>query len=158
MNIEKADLNFDSSLIMIYGEPASGKSSIFEAIAVCLSSMKRSGTYGEYVKQGCKKANIKLNCLYNRSPLNFDITLNRVNGTAFEGTCEYNGHTYKGSTEIESFLEQEDLDYYVKIMFTMQHDKDITELGSAPRLDYIQKLFNFNFDDQKNKINRIINE
>ena len=51
MNIEKADLNFDSSLIMIYGEPASGKSSIFEAIAVCLSSMKRSGTYGEYVKQ-----------------------------------------------------------------------------------------------------------
>lgn len=153
MNIEKADFEF-SQLNMIFGKPASGKSAIFEAISICLSSNKRSLTYGEYVLQGKDNAKIYMEFELNGFDAVSDLTINKVGGTPYSGTLTYKDKTYKNS-EIQEFIKNENIEYYVNIMFTMQHDKDVTELSPARRLEYIQQLFNFNFESQKMKINEM---
>lgn len=156
MNIQKADFDF-GNINYLYGEPASGKSAIFEAISVCFSDEKRSSTYGEYVKQGCDFAKIEIKFSIYGKDTEMKVTLNRVGGTPYECELVYEGETYKNTKATEK-LNEFNLNYYSKIMFQMQNAKDIVEQTSASRLEYIKNLFNFDYSEQKDILTQRMKE
>ena len=157
MSISKASLSFDSNLILISGKSASGKSSIFDAIALCLSAKKRSSLYAEYVKQGKQHAKVLLDCNINGKPVNFNLQLNLVKGTPFQMELTYDGKVYK-NTEAEEVIKSFDLEYYSDIIFSMQGDLDITQLSPTQRANYLQRLLNFDFIEQKDKIRKSLEQ
>lgn len=150
MNIKEAEIDF-SDFNFIYGHPASGKSAVLEAISVCISDEKRSSTYGAYVMQGCDRALVDLQCLIDGENAHFIINLNRVEGTPWEATLEYNGQTYKNS-KIKELLKSKHIDYYASIMFSMQHDDDVVSMTPTRRLFYMQDLLNFSFEDERQQL------
>ena len=119
MNITEAYFEF-SSINYFYGEPASGKSAVFEAISICFSSEKRSATYGEYVKQGCDFAKIDLKFKIYDDDAEIVLVINRVAGTPYECTLTYKGETYKNTKATEKLNQTFNLEYLSKIMFQMQ--------------------------------------
>lgn len=155
MNIDEAYFEF-SNYNFIYGQPASGKSAIFEAIRLCISDLKRASTYSAYIKQGCEYSNIELSVLLDESIALFKITLNSPKaGTPFEGVLTYKDQTYKNS-KLHDFIKSTSIDYYANIMFMMQNDDDIVDMTPSARLFYMQNLFNFDFKDEKKKLSDMI--
>lgn len=150
MNIKEAEIDF-SDFNFIYGHPASGKSAVLEAISVCISDEKRSSTYGAYVMQGCDRALVDLQCLIDGADAHFVVNLNRVEGTPWEATLEYNGQTYKNS-KIKELLKSKHIDYYASIMFSMQHDDDVVSMTPTRRLFYMQDLLNFSFEEERQQL------
>ena len=148
MNITEAYFEF-SSINYFYGEPASGKSAVFEAISICFSSEKRSATYGEYVKQGCDFAKIDLKFKIYDDDAEIVLVINRVAGTPYECTLTYKGETYKNTKATEKLNKTFNLEYLSKIMFQMQNAQDIVDHTPSSRLEYIKNLFNFDYSDQK---------
>jgi DNA repair exonuclease SbcCD ATPase subunit len=148
MSISDMDLDLNNKIILISGENASGKSSIIDAISLCFISKKRSTSYQDYVKQGKEFATIALDCEVNNEPVHFDIQLNLVRGTAFQIALTYKNHIYNNK-ETEEIIESFGLDYYSDLMFSLQTDDDITKLTPGQRAYYLQKLLNFDFDEQK---------
>lgn len=151
LNISDASFNFDKNMNFIYGQPASGKSAVFEAMMITLSTYKRSSTYGEYVKQGEDNATISLEAEILGKPAKFFTIINRVKGTTCVRHLEYDGETYENAA-VENWLKERNIDYYAKLTFAMQNEENIVNITSAERLAYIQKLFNFNFKEQKDKL------
>ena len=139
MNISEADFVFDDNMNFIYGQPASGKSALFDAMRITLSTYKRSSTYGEYVKQGEDNALITLKADIFGKMAVFTTTLNRVKGNACKRLLEYDGESFEDS-QVEEWLKSRNIDYHAKLAFAMQNEVNIVEIGSAERLTYIQKL------------------
>jgi DNA repair exonuclease SbcCD ATPase subunit len=156
MSISDLDLNFDK-INLISGSNGSGKSSIFEAIALCLTSKKRSTSYQDYVKQGKEFAKIILDCEINNEPVNFNIQLNLVKGNPFQIALLYKGKIYNNK-ETEEIIESFGLNYYSDLIFSMQTDDDITKLTPAQRAYYLQKLLNFDFDEQKISLKKSLDQ
>jgi DNA repair exonuclease SbcCD ATPase subunit len=148
MSISDLDLDFNNKVILISGANGQGKSSIIDAISLCFVSKKRSTSYQDYVQQGKEFAKIILDCIINNEPVNFDIQLNLIKGNPFQIALTYKGKTYHNK-ETEEIIESFGLNYYSDLIFSMQNDDDITKLTPAQRAYYLQKLLNFNFDEQK---------
>lgn len=151
MNISEADFVFDDNMNFIYGQPASGKSALFDAMRITLSTYKRSSTYGEYVKQGEDNALITLKADIFGKIAVFTTTINRVKGNACKRHLDYNGESFEDS-QVEEWLKSRNIDYHAKLAFAMQNEVNIVEIGSAERLTYIQKLFKFDFKAKKDKL------
>lgn len=151
MNISEANFVFDDNMNFIYGQPASGKSALFDAMRITLSTYKRSSTYGEYVKQGEDNALIALKAdIFGKIAI-FTTTINRVKGNACKRHLEYDGESFEDS-QVEEWLKSRNIDYHAKLAFAMQNEVNIVEIGSAERLTYIQKLFKFDFKAKKDKL------
>jgi len=159
MNINKARFDFEHNVIIISGKSGQGKSAVLDAIALCLSSKKRSSTYAEYVKQGHGHAKVELNCDINGKPVLFDLQLNLIRGTPYQMSLHYEGAVYR-NTEAETVLKSFDIDYYADIIFSLQSDdfRDITQLSPTQRSHYLQRLLNFDFQKQKDQINKNLEE
>ncbi len=157
INITEADFVFDNNMNFIYGQPASGKSAIFEAMLVTLSTYKRSSTYGEYVRQGQDDAKIHLKATILGKNAIFDTIINRVKGAVCQRRLEYDGEIFEDSA-VEEWLKARSIDYYAKLTFAMQNEENIVNITSAERLAYIQKLFNFNFKSKKDKLQALKKE
>lgn len=151
MNISEADFVFDDNMNFIYGQPASGKSALFDAMRITLSTYKRSSTYGEYVKQGEDNALITLKADIFGKIAVFTTIINRVKGNACKRRLEYDGESFEDS-QVEEWLKSRNIDYHAKLAFAMQNEVNIVEIGSAERLTYIQKLFKFDFKAKKDKL------
>lgn len=151
MNISEADFVFDDNMNFIYGQPASGKSALFDAMRITLSTYKRSSTYGEYVKQGEDNALIILKADIYGKLAKFTTNINRVKGNACKRLLEYDGESFEDS-QVEDWLKARNIDYHAKLAFAMQNEVNIVDIGAAERLTYIQKLFNFNFKAKKDKL------
>ena len=159
MNIKTAQFDFDHNVIIISGKSGQGKSAVFDAIALCLSQKKRSSTYSDYVKQGSTHSKIVLDCLINNESVHFDLQINLVRGTPYQMALTYKNQTYR-NTEAEALLKTFDIDYFTDIIFSMQSDdyRDITQLGPTQRSIYLQRLLNFDFQKQKDQINKNLEE
>lgn len=151
MNISAATFDF-KKLVFLYGEPASGKSAVFEAISICLSDEKRSSTYGEYIKQGQDSASILMKFQILGKPAEESIT---IKPKGVECTLTYDGGTYKNSKAYEKLNDELNMSYISRIAFQMQYDKDIVEQSSASRLEYIKNLFNFDYEKQKDALSEM---
>lgn len=151
MNIGEATFDFDHSVIMLAGKSASGKSAVLDAISLCLSNKKRASSYADYVMQNKPFAKVVLECLIHNKPVKFDLQINLKSGTPYQMTLYYNDKEYK-NTEADEVIESFDLEYYSDIIFSMQGDNDITKLTPSQRLTYLQRLLNFDFDEEKEYI------
>jgi DNA repair exonuclease SbcCD ATPase subunit len=159
MNISSADLDLDGKIIIISGKSGQGKSAVIDALALCLSSKKRSALYSEYVKQGCTHSKVILDCIINNEPVNFNLQINLVRGTPFQMNLTYKGKVYK-NTEATEILQSFDIEYYADIIFSMQSDdfKDITQLSPTQRANYLQRLLNFDFLEEKEALKKNIDD
>jgi len=159
MNIKSAQFDFDKNIIILSGKSGQGKSAVFDAIALCISQKKRSSTYSEYVKQGCTHSKIVLDCIINNESVNFNLQINLIRGTPYQMELTYKGEKYH-NTEADAILKSFDIEYYSDIIFSMQSDdyRDITQLSPTQRSHYLQRLLNFDFQKQKEKINKSLEE
>ena len=150
MCVEKADLDFkDQKVIILLGSNGHGKSTVLDAISLCLNETKRGDSYKDYVMRGKDKAHIVLDCELKGIPAVFDIYINTKN-PPLERKLIYNNdtqHPYINS-DVTKLLATLDMSYYSDIIMSMQGADDITKLSPAQRADYLQKLLNFSFDNE----------
>jgi DNA repair exonuclease SbcCD ATPase subunit len=159
MNVASAEFDFNGKIIIISGASGTGKSAVFDAIALCLSSKKRSALYSDYVKQNASHAKVILDCIINNEPVNFNLQINLIRGTPFQMALTYKGKIYQ-NTEAAEILKSFDIEYYADIIFSMQSDdfKDITQLSPTQRANYLQRLLNFDFINEKDQLKKDIDE
>jgi DNA repair exonuclease SbcCD ATPase subunit len=159
MNIKSADLNFNNKIVIISGRSGQGKSAIIDSLALCLSSKKRSTLYSDYVRQGSTHAKVILDCIINNDPVNFNLQINLTRGTPFQMVLTHKNKTYK-NTEATEMLQSFDIEYYADIIFSMQSDdfRDITQLSPTQRANYLQRLLNFDFVNEKEKLRKEIDD
>jgi chromosome segregation ATPase len=152
MNVKHADLTFNHLLNIISGPSASGKSAIFDAISICISSKKRASSYASYVKQGAERAHILLDALINNESALFDVTINAdKKGGACVTLITYKGVTYR-NTDASELLKSFDIEYYADIILTLQSDQDIVSISPGARSIYLQRLLNFDFLPQQAQV------
>lgn len=155
MCITKADLNFDASSIIIEGENGQGKSAVMEAIALCLSEKKRSDALREYVQKGADIASIILDLTYNNEPLHIGFKMNTKGWTSKD--CLYKNKHYSNS-EVGNLIKDLELTFYSDIILQMQGQDDITAMTPTQRSNMLQQLFQFDFSEQVNSIEKKIDE
>ena len=146
-NIVDAEIDLSSAVSLFIGENGSGKTSVVDAIGLCLFEYKRSDTYADYINSGASSAHIYFECEIGGDPITFDITINKSGSTALEREVNFQGKVYHNS-EVTSLLESLSLKYFSSIFCSMQNDKDITKLSPTERVQYIQKLLAFSFGSQ----------
>lgn len=147
-NVSFAEIDLDSPTILLVGDNGCGKSSVVDAIALCLADRKRSDTLGYFVKNGTSKAEIELFAEIEGNPLYFDIKIIKSDSqTTTDRLARYLGKEYTGS-DVTVLIKSLELDYYSDIFISMQGGDDITKMSPAVRSAYIQKLLAFSFDTQ----------
>ena len=146
-NITDAELDLSSAVSLFVGDNGSGKTSVVDAIGLCLFEYKRSDTYADYIKSGKDNACIYFECEISNEPITFNITINKTGSTALEREVNFQGKVYYNS-EVSTLLESLNLKYFSDIFCSMQNGKDITRLSPTERVAYIQKLLAFSFGSQ----------
>ena len=146
-NITDAELDLSSAVSLFVGDNGSGKTSVVDAIGLCLFEYKRSDTYADYIKSGKDNACIYFECEISNEPITFNITINKTGSTALEREVNFQGKVYQNS-EVSTLLESLNLKYFSDIFCSMQNGKDITRLSPTERVAYIQKLLAFSFGPQ----------
>ena len=146
-NITDAELDLSSAVSLFVGDNGSGKTSVVDAIGLCLFEYKRSDTYADYIKSGKDNACIYFECEISNEPITFNITINKTGSTALEREVNFQGKVYHNS-EVSTLLESLNLKYFSDIFCSMQNGKDITKLSPTERVAYIQKLLAFSFGPQ----------
>lgn len=155
MCITEADLNFNASSIIIEGENGQGKSAVMEAIALCLSEKKRSDALREYVQKGADIAFIILDLTYNNEPIHIEFKMNTKGWTSKD--CLYKNKHYLNS-EVGNLIKDLELTFYSDIILQMQGQDDITTMTPTQRSNMLQQLFQFDFSEQVNSIEKKIDE
>lgn len=149
MHIAHASLDFtNDNIILITGENGEGKSSLLEAIAICMCEHKRGSSFKDYVKVGNDNAHIELSAtIKGQGDIVFDVFLNERGGTPYERVITWNGKEFRNS-ECNEVLQSLNLIFYSDIIFAMQQESDIVKLTPAQRSKFMQQIFNFDFESK----------
>lgn len=150
MIVEEAEFEFDDNQVTaVIGDNGNGKSTIFYAIAYCLSGYRKGETLGNYIKVGTTSANIVLDALYKDKPIKYDITITKLSATAqrVERVVTYNGQTYVNS-EYNTFMKNENLEKLETLMFMFQGNSTLINCRPQERANLLKKIFNSEFPDQ----------
>lgn len=160
MCVENAELDFkDQKVIILLGDNGNGKSTVLDAISLCLTESKRGDSFKDYIRRGTKEAKIKLDAEVRGSPIIFDITINS-SGTALDRKVTYLAKRKEPfiNSEVTTLLEELDLPFFGDILMSAQKADDITSKGPTDRANYLKKLLNFSFEKEtafcKDKIDR----
>ena len=146
-NITDAEIDLSSAVSLFVGDNGSGKTSVVDAIGLCLFEYKRSDTYADYIKSGENSAHIYFECEISGEPITFNIAINKTGSTVLEREVNFQGNVYHNS-EVSTLLESLNLKYFSDIFCSMQNGKDITRLSPTERVAYIQRLLAFSFGPQ----------
>lgn len=150
MIVEEADFEFDDNQVTaVIGDNGNGKSTIFYAIAYCLSGYRKGDNFGNYIKVGTTSANIVLDALYKDKPIKYDITITKLSATAqrVERVVTYDGQTYVNS-EYNTFVKNENLEKLETLMFMFQGNSTLINCRPQERANLLKKIFNSEFPDQ----------
>lgn len=150
MCVEHAELYFNDGVNLIVGNNGQGKSTILQAVALCLLEDKRSDRYQEFIMLGKDTCQVELDADVKGSPIFIKISLS-TKTTTLARTASYNGKVYTNS-EVTDLLDSFDLGYYADIIMSMQNEGDITKLKPSEREAYLQKLFQFDFTEKVDKL------
>lgn len=165
MCVTHAELDFSSDKVIVLNGPnGQGKSTIQAAVALCLIEEKRGNSYAEFVQSGFRGATIQLDAEIKYNPIHFEIIID-TKGSGLTRTALYNNKKYTNS-EVSDLLKSFDIDYFADIIMSTQgNTDDIIKISPKERQRYLQKLLNFDFDNElvqcKNKIDefeKMINE
>lgn len=150
MCVEHAELNFDDGVNLIVGSNGQGKSTVLQAVTLCLLEDKRSDRYQEFIMLGKDNCSVTLEAEIKGGPLKIAITLSdKTSGLG--RTAEYGGKTYVNS-QVTDLLDSFDIAYYADIIMSMQNEGDITKLKPSEREQFLQKLFQFDFTEKIEKL------
>lgn len=165
MCVTHAELDFSADKVIVLNGPnGQGKSTIQAAVALCLTEEKRGNSYSEFVQSGFRGATIQLDAEIKYNPIHFEIIID-TKGSGLTRTADYNNKKYTNS-EVSDLLKSFDIDYFADIIMSTQgNTDDIIRISPKERQRYLQKLLNFDFDNEllqcKNKIDefeKMINE
>ena len=149
MCIKDVDLDFSNDkAILITGNNGEGKSTLIEAVAVCLSDNKRSKTYKEYIRLNCQKAFIELSATIFSEPILIKTTITESDKTR---EITYKGQIYKNSKS-NTLIKDLSLDSYSDIIFAMQNCTSVVDYTPKKRSEYFQDIFSMNFDERVNEL------
>ena len=143
--------------IVLEGDNGNGKSALLDAIALCLAEHRRADKYAEYVQTGYNECKIDLTATVNGEPIVFNIILLVSGGTPFNRIVTYKGKTYQ-NTEVSGLLNELELPFYSKLIFSMQGQDDIATMSASVRADYLQRLLQFDFDNALIKLREKLSE
>jgi len=159
MCVESAEFDFSHNYITVfYGSNGSGKSTIFEAIALCWTERRRGDSFKDFIKHGADSAEIHLTATVRGEPIRFDIEIKDKKGsTPFQRKITYKGGEYNNS-ECTALLNSFDIDYLQHIMFSMQGENNITDLKPGERTKLLKRIFNFEFESQLQQLDKLIEQ
>lgn len=144
VNLEFSD---DAAASFIQGDNGFGKSTVMEAIALCLDDFKKGKTYGDYVNWDAAERNegaeVNLVAEVNGKDLKINITISSEGELYREALWE--GETKIG-TKVLDLLEELGIREYSNIMFYLQGSPDITGKSPVELAEQLQKLFDYNLD------------
>lgn len=147
MCVSNAQLDFtDQKVILLMGDNGNGKSTVLDAIALCLNGYCRSATFGEYIKRGHDEAKVVLTGEIKGIPAKFDITVHKK---GLDRKVYYDKENPYINSEVDDLIKRLEIDYYADIIMSMQGgDDDIVKMKPGKRADYLQKLLNYTYASQ----------
>jgi len=156
--IDHAEIELDSSLFtLIVGKNGSGKSTILQGIALCLSDYKRSGTYKEYIKHGTNYCEVELLLDVHNEPMMIKTIIvpdkSKVEGGKL---IKYKAKEYRNNEAKNLLKSLLDINLVNKIIFSHQKAQNITNMTPSERRELLKKLISFNFSDASTKIKQDI--
>lgn len=152
MSISEQEIEFNEGITGITGENGSGKSSLLNAIGLCLTEYRAGDSLRDYVKAGELEAQIDLEGLYKGYPISYNVIINnRPYGNPLKRKVSYKGKVYENS-DYSKFIKHENLENLEKVMFLFQGDTSLTSIKPSERATILKQLFNFNFEDQVNSL------
>lgn len=160
MIVEEADFEFDNNQITaIVGDNGNGKSTIFYAIAFCLTGYRKGETLKNYVKTGNSQAVIKLDVEYKGKPLSYDITIvnSEKNPQSVKKIVTYDGTTYINS-EYNAFMKAENLEELETVTFMFQDNASLMDARPAERATLLKHVFRSEFPEQVTNCKNSIDE
>lgn len=155
MCVEHAELDFNNGVNLIVGNNGQGKSTVLQAVALCLLEDKRSDKYQEFIMLGKENCSVSLDAEIKGAPVKINIVLNKKS-SGMDRNAVYNGKTYVNS-QVTDLLDSFDIAYYADIIMSMQNEGDITKLKPTEREAYLQKLFQFDFTEKVDKLKEDLN-
>ena len=152
MSISEQEIEFNEGITGITGENGSGKSSLLNAIGLCLTEYRAGDSLRDYVKAGELEAQIDLEGFYKGYPISYNVVINnRPYGNPLKRKVSYKGKVYENS-DYSKFIKHENLENLEKVMFLFQGDTSLTSIKPSERATILKQLFNFNFEDQVNSL------
>lgn len=153
MCINYAELDFtDIKTVLFIGSNGSGKSSVMNAIALCLNDEKKGDRYQDYIKKRKQSCSISLDADLKGSNIKIEVEIfSRGNSNR---KAIYKGKEYTNS-EVNSLLQSLEMSYYYDIMMSQQDDEDITKMSAAKREQFLKKLLDFDFSPQIDKVKTV---
>lgn len=156
MSISEQEIEFGEGIVGITGENGSGKSSLLNAIGLCITEYRAGDSLRDYVKAGEIEARINLEGFYKGYPISYEVIINnRPYGNPLKRKVSYKGKIFENS-DYSKFLKHENLENLEKVMFLFQGDTSLTSIKPFERAAALKQLFNFNFEDQVNSLNESI--
>jgi DNA repair exonuclease SbcCD ATPase subunit len=157
--IEDANFDFSKNYITaFYGANGSGKSAVFEALALCWTERRRGDSYKDFIKRRTDYAEITHTATFRGDPIRFEIKIEDKKGaTTLQRKITYRGHEYNNS-ECTTLLASFDIDYLQHIMFSMQGENNITDLRPGERTKLLKRIFNFEFESQIEQLDNLIKQ
>jgi len=150
-SIEKADLTFDKGIIVLYGENGHGKSSVFNAIAFCISEYRKGSSWGDYIRKGEKDMEIHMVLQMTEDPKDimvFDYSGISEPSETLTKVVSYKGRTYSSNSEVSDFLSSYfDQSMLENVVFSLQESQPIAKLKPSETRDIFKKVFNSEFPD-----------
>lgn len=153
MCIDYTELDFtDIKTVLFIGSNGSGKSSVMNAIALCLNDEKKGDRYQDYIKKRKQSCSISLDADLKGSNIKIEVEIfSRGNSNR---KAIYKGKEYTNS-EVNSLLQSLEMSYYYDIMMSQQDDEDITKMSAAKREQFLKKLLDFDFSSQIDKVKTV---
>lgn len=150
MIVDELDLEFENNQITaITGDNGNGKSTIFYAIAYCLTGYRKGDTFKNYIKTGNNYSLIQLDAYYKGKPIKYDITItdNDKNPQSTKKVVTYNGVTYINS-EYNAFMKAENLEELETVTFMFQGNSSLTSSRPSERANLLKRIFKSEFPEQ----------
>lgn len=157
--IESADFDFSKNYITaLHGANGSGKSAVFEALALCWTERRRGDSYKDFIKRRTDCAEVNHTAFFRGEPITFEIKIEDKKGaTTLQRKIHYRDHDYNNS-ECTTLLASFDIDYLQHIMFSMQGESNITDLRPGERTKLLKRIFNFEFESQIEQLDNLIKQ
>ena len=76
MSIAEQEIEFNEGILGITGENGSGKSSLLNAIGLCLTEYRAGDSLRDYVKAGELEARVNLEGFYKGYPISYEVMTN----------------------------------------------------------------------------------
>jgi len=148
MVVDSADFEFeDNQITAITGQNGNGKSTLFYAVAFCLTGFRKGDTFKNYIKTGTTEAKLTLDALFNDIPIHYDVSIDNIT----HRVVTYNGVTYNNS-EYEQFIKEYKLTELEELMFMFQGTTNIIDARPKERSTKLKKLFKLEFPEIVNNL------